>query len=597
MEKRLEITPADKYSVKLGNAYQLFVSLLLDKCNIKHNFNESYSPYYREVDIAIPNIEKPEMFIFVTHSKTHGMSNRKFWRDIEEVFELKSHFGPDIRCVALLFGPHLEAHQKGNQQALERIFDKTVPVEKFKHGKILDHALVYAVRKDLIQGVNNKTRKKSIENFLLSKELTRNALNEFQVSFTSEIKNVPLKTKEIWKRECEFYQKRLSFLLEISFYYPSTNWKKGILKALIAGKDGYEFITNPSKSSSYDMTFRHLVDLEFIRQVDKSMYSGKIDSKLIIDSDLLCTYKRYNWTELSDILTSCLSGRDDLSELIHDVWQPTRLKKMVDLVVDSLTKNGFEFLQQLIIENYKDEKYCGVDNSRLWVFDVALIVSRLSQNMLDAELVKKYGRSVITIRHPVGNIILRTKLIRSFKTDIIEILNYLSKFLISRLKAVWEVPTKINKDDVFLSLLRFRRNQILAHQAFNPLDMAVRDVLQKLGIKFSSVYYPSFISDLPGVPKNVGRTKIPFFIEGSHKNLLIKTVAAHRAGASSKADEMSGRIRTMRYWSKQKPFCSILVIDGEWEPPHVACLYLAGWDYLCTIDNFEETLGQVIQGL
>jgi len=597
VEKKFGISPADQYGVKLGNTYQSFVSLILDRCNIEHDYNEPYTPYYREVDIAIPNIEKPEMVVFVTHSKTHGMSNRKFWRDIEETSELKSHFGPAVRCIALLFGPHIEAHQKGNQQALERIFDKIVPIQKYEDGRTLDDALAYAVSKDLIRGRDVVTQKKSIEAFLFSKKETQRALDSFQTSFMNEIRDVPLKLKELWKEEYKFYRKRLSSLLKImrTFLYPSINWKKGVLKAFIAGKDGYDTITAPGKSSVHSSTLRRLLDLEFVSKADKSISSIHGTSGLIVDSDLLHVYKRYDWTVLSDLLDSCLSERSDLRQLILDVWYPTRLKKMVDLVVERLANNGFEFLQQLIIENFEDEKYQGVDSSRLWVFDVALILSRLTQNKLDAELVKKFGRSAITIRHPVGNIILRTKLVRSFKRDIEEILSYLSKSLISHLKTIWGTPTDINRDDIFLALLRFRRNQILAHQAFNPLDIMVRNILQQASLQFSSRYCPSFISDLPDVPRNVGRTKIPFFVERPDRNLIIKTVAAHKAGASSKADEMSGRIRAMRHHRNEKPFSSILVIDGEWEEPHVGCLFLAGWDHLCTLDNFKVTLEKVTQ--
>ena len=136
-------------------------------------------------------------------------------------------------------------------------------------------------------------------------------------------------------------------------------------------------------------------------------------------------------------------------------------------------------------------------------------------------------------------------------------------------------------------------NKLLTHQDFEPLPALIETACGSTVARTSA---PSVMAELAGMTvQDAGRMPVFAFYRG-----LIFWQSAHGSHVNDKRKELCGRARALKYtktgsgfWRRNSAQRMLLVLDGEWRDKDLKVLYESGWDEIFYPDEMDALVASV----
>jgi len=395
----------------LGNILQDFLYVVIErelKVDIESEIR--FGSKYFIPDIVIPNIKNPEYIIHVTHSRTQGMTNRKFFRNLEEVFETSTIF-PDAKNINFTFGPvdPITYHDL-NIEAQNLLFDSSWYSAQYwsgddikdKYGKI-----IYDYIKDnvciLCKNIKLKEERRDIINKAIS-SINKNsdislAYNFFvddvkkiiQDNKTSKVKSLRILDSKLSNER----QKNLPYRKKNPDFFISNiiNWKRGVIKLLWLTD---EERTHIKKSLISDKKINTLSEYELILTKhlieDLQLASMKVKGDKIFfsltDAEFISTINNIDMELLNEVEKRLLEERPTVNVLLSIIRNKNLLEISYDEIINYFTLNGYtsNSIESLIYKQFNDNNKIRIDS-----IDILLSIILISQNEMSVTIERNSG--------------------------------------------------------------------------------------------------------------------------------------------------------------------------------------------------------------
>ena len=608
----------------LGNVLQDFLHVVIVKeMGIDIKTEEKFGSRYFVPDIVIPNLEKPEYIVHATHSRTQGMTNRKFFRNIEEIFETTIKF-PNTKNLNFTFGPvdPITYHDL-NIECQDLLFDSSWYSAQHWSGSSIEDRygrIIYEFVKDKICSAcksleSAKDRREKITEILLRLD-EKSEIGLAYGFFVRDVKDTLIncgvsQVAELRKLDRKLSierQKNLPYVKNHPEFFKSsvTNWKRGVIKNLWLSPDERKVVQdcladNPSLNS-LDKALLELVQhlIEDLQLAVIEVKNGKHFIKL--DEEFSLVLKNVDKESFETLEKRLIEERPTVRKILGVIRDKSRLQLNYEKILAYFVKNDFtsHTLENLIYKEYGDPNKIRID-----CIDILLSVILISQNEMSVRVERTSGVHFQGIKDSIVALISKYGPFSNIEGN-----DAAKKYITSLSKEMMKVFKEKKTDLVELEerrekyIQRYyqnRRQSTFGHQSLDPLEIAIQIFLEKypkvdaFDTRFN---HPSCLGEY--LDKKAAYTRVQFRIETDNGDILIKTVAA-KSGASSKRKEMSSRMRVMRWtydeneksFKKRRIFASVFVLDGQWRDEYVDLLHEAGWDYVCTFESFERVMEEI----
>lgn len=543
--------------------------------------------------------KQPETIIVVSHATTVPSGTMKFWRNLEELFEVKTlrsrYTTRDVWCVNLVF-----CCRRGwgeNLEILNNVFDSSLIVfEKSYWNKLLA----------FLHGNLKKVKKLSKERtkLFLQTKLAKDpiALSAFE-GFSKDLgkclnrTTLPRELNRLWRSETKFVQSRKTQPRTIM----NTFYRRGLSKCLALTAQDLLLVrglveSRPSnRISNQSERIKHLVNLGFLKETPS--LAGSI---LRVDEDIEFVIKNLDLNEIRKVISYLMEVHgESLKAYLTDLVNAQSVVKMLDTIIEKLKIDGIneDTLLKIFESCFEKGSYHGLANGRVWPMDIILQIIRTCLDKRFSEVVLK-ERTRIPSSGGINPIDFYIRRVRSINE---EHLYKIAQFLSDRLNEIGLAAIEQNSRKIIRDYLKNRVNNLVKHKSINPLHALIALRLtpfseRTTGYPSKRIYETCCFSPYVGVRKNTGRTGITFSIDlPNKKRWIILSMAAYGGHEADKRKELSSRVRTLRYrWDSNLGLFMprddverrILVLDGTWikagENPEeiIEMLHEAGWDVI-----------------
>lgn len=596
---RVEI---EKFYEVGGKSYEAIVSFLLKKLGYQFDYNIEGGTYITS-DFLVKTNGKLIAVILVTHSTSPDGGHMKFWRDLEELFEFKSTYGPKFPCFQLVFyGPNGWYPQ--HLAIFTCVFDEAVILFKKKFGlrllRIL-HPYFSKFEKLSIDKIEVEIQKICEKNKKFAE-----LLNRFKDMLGKMIEGVAppsLELEQLWEAELNFAKTRTS---PPNFYFEEeTYYKRGFIKSCSFSNKELEVIRNCFDTDGHccvskpKKEFCQLVEkLKILRFITETPTLRGVD--YFLDKELNFVIQRMGIQEIKGLRDSLIKKYTKFRSYLLDILYPSRVIQMIDFLTLKM-RNGIssEKIAQMLIECFYDENYGSIDSKRNWLFELIIRTihlcepkSKFSYNVLARETrnpeIIKNGRFIFpAFAH--GKTLLEDN-----------VLDIVCKVLASQLNSIGVSKIRQKRKEIQYQFLRERINTLNKLKTINALKEYILMKLEKYidhSLIDQNVTEYCCFSEYCNVDKIVGSTLISFRLNLPRRTAFVHVVSGY-GGAANKRKEIASRIRTIRYrWNgkefEERKFKSILILDGTWLPSKtIKMLYEAGWDVVAYPHHMEKIFGR-----
>lgn len=601
-----------------GKAYEAVIAAVLEHLVNSGTLCETY--YWNEKPDALSvepdftvgaDASQPEKIILVTHGGSAKESNRKYWRNMGELWEAKTQ----LVNLPSVFSVVFDAEIKGDIQLLEAVaFDGRLVVGDAAYGskliewintKLVPTAETSAGMVGVVQDAWQKKSKNSVSGLLdaLATDVFvliqggKPELDQLWVGVRGQSSNVVVGQK-------------------------TSYFRRGIAKAILVGD--LELIWQENLNCVPDFCLRlgffeksiggfRLVDSDLIwlrGNLSSSVVSAVIDGapqeqmqvwiSPLRNLDVLSfayAYVLENWAELITA-KGCW----------HHFCETSSSKFLKKHFHDRFVPPGwlFEYLRDLLKASAKRKSAWG------W----SVLIADLKRIRNDASYLKFVsevtaipvadlpdhwsGYRTITYSLPEWVMGESRQNFPLKETD----LPRLAYTLAPRLQGIPESKLE-NLGPEVEEIFRwgYMETKFIQYRNFDPLRTVVEVALAESGIAYEFIdWFPTCFTEkleLSGVKLNVRSGKTSLLIAG---NCMIKWQTCHGGHTNDKKKELSGRgfasrftwnVKRNKYTKRSNIKAAFLVLDGEWREKDAAVLLQAGWDQVFYPDEIDKLITAV----
>lgn len=570
--------PSDE-SEKKGRIYEAFVKLAYEK---KYNRIILWEPDIPGVianqDIVYPTTQSPETVIAVTYWGSHETANKKFWRTVEDRYEIYCAFpeaaflsivfeinaGSDAALDEILsdlcFGRALSERTSSSLSNLQKYVDSDEKVRSFGRGK----DAVYASCVHLY--TNDSIFRQLIDN--LGEEINgklSNGISDFEWC------------KQYLDKEAELRSNRTS-AIGISGYR-HTFYKKGLIQLLRFSNEEIALVLRLIEENKLSQLAEPLKD----RLKEAKLITERTIGHTIVPSD-----------ELSSIATIGGSGYSSLSAQIAELVEiPTDLTDLWhykdhyrDITDSNRRRSLFSHFQTIQTAEDILQSIHGVGDihtQRIWIVDYYLAIKRV--------LTKgKYGFK---------------KLSQELDLPYIGGISPLPQFVAGKDDEITSEKQQQLFEKIAEEILRIDfsslSDQVIVHdrsvtlmKKFNILELLVINALLKAEIPEYMIHRNHDLKNILVRDRNAraGTTEMNFVVAQGNRAAQIFIVSAY--DASHKHKEVSGRARMFKQSADLQygEYTNIIVLDGtlldETPEKKLKMMYESGWDAVYFADELDS---------
>jgi hypothetical protein len=530
--------------------------------------------------------DRPKFVLMVTHGTSDDIGLKKFWRIVNELFELRLAF-PNCQIANVLYESGVPPV---SLQAISQLFDSTLIIGETTNLSILTR-VANTVTEDYLLKANRET---IIHEVRLWISRASKAENVAITSLKTWLKQLlgkkspdppvwldllaPCKPSKVqWIPEhtgCRRALGKLSLLSDSDFELVKQMRKRAINKQSLV----FELLEIATRSigglrladGDIASTFNDLGDqkVEALREKARTQMAViprlEMQVSFLGDLPLYFSWIRDEWAQMTTPRT--------LSSLLESCFQnPSSIGPMVECAPT------WHWLLDLIIYIIKEARGSRHGYS----------FSKLAQDLGAIGVIGRNQRLLFSYY---------VELRRNLTPDVRESLaNYLAKLLLKEIE-----PDEIVTRAADIAKMRAEGifERIMGAQEFEPLYWLVEYECYKKGIKYElDKSVPSFISDLH--PRKPGTTKLALL--GGNLDtckLAVHCRTAHD-GVTDKRKELCGRGRSLRARLTKNTARSqlenrlCLLLDGDWTQKDIDLLVKAGWTKIYTYKEVADLVKDV----
>jgi hypothetical protein len=594
---------SDHASELKGKAFEAVLSLALDDAGLQHEYDVPLRAGLVHSDFVISSVKHPKAVILSTHSAVEAGTNVKLWRNIDELFSVKS-VAPSILVGNVLFpGRYREAHLS----LFAAIFDFTIQVDETRFRAIEERGILsqivklsFGETKVLLGGLPSISKDLRWLSGKLSRSLSASSIR--------------VKLRQLWDLE----KKRTGQLRSRShlFDVSETRAKLALVKRSLIPPKLLGLFNSLQASSRIASTDRDAIAQLASFSTRPRGRNGSDEPWIALttrigggsvchvkDEDLL--YLKQNFpTDLLRRLDARMQSRfgNELSMYQQMVDTPDAfVEKTLDLLRQfSSSRNPAKSFAQAVIK-YSEEH----PGERNILFErMKSVANSLQPGTSYVQLANDAELPVVTgpNRHHRMDFFVRGEVLSgNGRSDISpDIITSYCGAVISRIErhSVSDLESVIR--GMFTDNLEYVIATLNKHTRVNPLEELVRMVLEERGYHIGSGRYTqeNCLASASGVRGDVARISFSFLAEKAGAKTLFQVAAAY--DATHKHREWAGKLRvgSHRFDLAKGKFCSshfdkaVLILDGLWprlfrqQDVFRDELWSAGWTNVIDIGRF-----------
>jgi len=559
-------------SEQIGYLLEHLLILELSKRNIESTRSEKVTNEAIKSDISFL-INNKKFVIFVTHQKSQGMTNRKFYRSFEELAQRRIQ---DTEAICINFTLSENVSKVRLQQVLifDGFFDHSLSllneedlhifydfVELFKGGKI-----------SLKLVEENLGRLPSLLKVNMSNTVDKVLMLDRDYSHIDDY----------WKLESKVERRPTFFSVSTGI-----SIKYGLKILTLIPEDLLKFFTG---STSLSFKKNEITDdiLEYLEEIDAiyEVRSGVVGIKAQINPCLISAIKylqnnnfdlKFGWVEK---YLATFSAKT----LYKDIFRKSELREEFSVNSNLLSSVKDENqLYSIMINEYNDKT-----KSRCYFIEYCLLCSGYSQQSISTDLLSVIDFSIaqdgainyiITKNNSAENIIRDLDQYIKLAANLIyeRILNEkyeadFSSYFYRRIKTYYSNQS-VKVENLILETITNRDDVCVIHKSRGS-------VLPRL-LDLSSNYSMSVIFN------NAIRIK-------DSKDVYITSISTPEK-RHHKHKEFSGKLRAVRYKWSEKALVNdnaiyIAILDGNWSEEQISMLSISGW-IVCDWDGLVDAIG------
>jgi len=545
-----------------GKVYEAIVALILDRCGSKYEWGIKLNGVHVDSDFALYKNKKLKQVILVTHSTSESGTNMKYWRNIEELFELKvAH--PGLIVSSVLFPGKWKV---GLKNIINTVFDGTLDLDAKPYSIELRDNLNRIIKASAkLSGVKVV---QALQSLIDSDDSFENLFSKIEKDFQRNIsKAEPIKDLDsLWAQERR-RQAKLSKRKQGEFALTDTFYKSGLILL--------SFFTNAERSEIYSFilkgspistsTIKRIASLGAGTEV-RTLKGGSVS---IVNQIIYCVnhlgkeaadglidhmVKKFGvqLTDYLGILTNTENSRIFIKKELLPILSQQRELAVVTL--SGLIRKGFHhgkrntFLETCI-------QVCKFRDSR-FSFDVIVREGAIARGN-GPQRFASIDKCLIGEAMPDPDVITK-----------------LSGVLFDRLGSADVGSICKGFDDFCQSMAHQTYVTLIKHRSVNYLKELIVQHLKKKGwaVEQNGVKYRSCLSEFAMVAPNVGDPIFTCVLVRNGRRVLCHIISAYTA--THKHKECPGKLRVARYsltrngstlnFTSQAPSDAYMILDGPW---------------------------------
>ncbi len=581
----------------LGRTYEAMVRLVLRKIGIPDNqifWDQQPEWMSIKADFVIgKEIEKPRTVILCAHSTSSSDSHKKFWRNLEELFETKAVLPQSLNTYNVLFN---RSYKQALLTIMDAVFDGQLIIPDRPYGKVLlEKGIGYSKGAFKEIGAENMLaaleKACDTESMDYDKDLAK-SLDAFSKELKKVLKQTSSKFKVLWSVIREHYLRDV----DVKKAQP-TYVKRGIGKLTLFTPDErkaiYEHIATGNELTEIP-SFASYLDY----------FNDTISGFVLADREILDAVAYLNPKQIEAVIAESPLDRMDL--FIQPVRHIVNLKLFHSFIVDhydelTTQKGMLKYLEQCFNDpmSLLPESKVSGEIDKVWLVESLFSLFKALENKQQG-----YGYSKLEqcmeIDDPGSIRFWGPSFAARQKKPMADEFKELSRCLSEKLK-------KYNEEKIsdFLNLsisMELNTNieaKLLPYRSFDPIGCLIIDAFEKAGIRYEIIKsHSSVLSEFAEV--NAATTKV--LITNQNPPTLVKWQSAYDKGKGHKRKELAARGTSLKFrWEQEnrkfyvRPYGAfVLVLDGTWDNDDLFVLQRAGWDYMFYPHEMDQ-LVQLIQ--
>ena len=579
-------TLTQRESIILGKVLEKAIEPMLSSKGIEYRFSEPYEELLTRPDYLIYSEKKPIASMAVTCTQDNQTMNKKRWRYIDEVFQLKSYFGPDFIVINCEFGDP-SAYMQSEMNLSNAFFDGAIYIYNFERGQeFLETAI------EIVKGSHSSAEELAYElvhqnvwisiNIDFHQKLEEILSNRTQLAESAVLRNV-------WVIESAGYRTKLERIRQQRFHCYQSYLRYFVKGGLIAGKENmsdiFSAVKNDTKISKAVQSACERAGFECTTRIGGTFISD-IKLKQTIDAGMTL--------EIYQEIEKRLLSYTPLKYVIRDIQSPDIVEQMAIHTIDLLSTP--DKLKDAFVDAFKHDDYCGIQHDRTWLLDMVLIYLDVSTNYLNRLFIQNYGRDVIATK--MEHYISKTDCGRNLFADpqfLHEFSQNLTELVSSFLPHAGNTPSR----DTLVEKYIAKKISSLGNQPFvNPMHRYVEIIFDQNNLEYHKNSISCAITSLEGIPESMGTIHEVYQIKIAGYDIWIKAIAGYD-GVKDKTREMAARGRLLQYdspSSAKRDAKLVFVCDGNWTEDLRRLLMLSGWKHIIPVFELDSFIKGVQSG-
>lgn len=581
---------------KKGKTYEAIIRIVLEEIREEGGFkdrifwNQSPDGVLIEPDFVIgPDVNNPRIVISVTHFTSPKESNRKAWRNIGEICEIKRVIVPRPATISVVFDALLKEDMKRIQ---EIVFGSQLIVGDRPYGRQIIQWVAHHINS--LPSEQNEKYKALYE--LLRKDTEfAEMMTLLKHDLCHCLNTEDSELSQLWDISCSCEKPTPPNAKD-------TYFRRGIAKRLLVG----DLLSN--NGEVYDEKSSWLVDLGLV----KKTISTRKTKYRVIDEQLkwfISTAYNNDYKEISSLCST--EGFFDQMEKVKSLARLNAYNQyVISHYMDLTTTKGMEEL----LDQQNKEPSEGLDLTEditppknIWIYDYISALSKAAAGKSQA-----FGYSSFA-SHPEANAFyVGTMSVGEWCSCFInQYFNRLQGFSLSNevkhyvAQVLSEELNNYSTDKIADLSERIKEEYIakeyeatyLSHRGFEPL-LALLYFSKVAESSENKRTIQTCFAERAGLSRNSGTVTV---IQVNHTIILWKS--SYDGHPADKQKEVAGLATGIRYtWDSitrsftKRPGIEkmILLLDGNWKQHHLSFLLNAGWDEIYYPDEINELKAAIV---
>jgi hypothetical protein len=545
-----------------------------------------------EADLAIGKDKNSiEALILISHSRSEKLSEKKFWRNVGEVFQWKVQGQKPVRTVSVIFDASVKP---GLATAEKQLLDGILVLQEVDYGINL---ISYIKGHEKNFGVSDQARATFAERLCDPVDSAYDSefaewLADFSKALKGLLKSQRIGLEKAWEKLKLIHDHPVSCPNARKMYV-----RNGIAKLMICEADLrsriYDAVAGNGELSD-DPVPSYALTLDLL--------SEGVAAADVEDTEIISAVKTIGRDDCERIITRAPARMQDF---ILPLRAADNINVYSQFVVDHFdelrTADGMaDYLLQCFddpISILPDDAELDVEPRDLWLFVYCMTLEKALEGKIVA-----YGLSNLAHESGVPDAELRFEMpefVARNRKPLPSTLDAIARVFAEKIDATGKAKLGSTGFTVSMKAMLIQRQRYVlsTYRNFDPLAWLIEEKLKDAGLIAKQVTVPSFLKERAGVSSATS-----VYLKGG-SDTLIYSQSVTDAGRIHKTKELSARFRATKLQWDGKTFSQrssarrmYFVADGEWRNGDLEMFLRSGIDAVFFPDEIDKLAGAIKAG-